>query len=120
MAYVAFGFPKALKTGLGGSPDDGEAIYASNVTADFVIVVFSSAVQVWSGSQHRVKLGEVLRTKEQLEEEGPNVRAHWCPQKRVLAVAVSVACSKRLPFEAAGCTWPASAFVPDVCVSGLP
>lgn len=45
--------------------------------------------QIWSGGEHRLKLGELHRTPEAIEEEGPNVRAHWCPQKRVLAVSVS-------------------------------
>lgn len=85
--YFTYGFPRALNTGVTGA--DEEAIYCSNTSPEFVIVVFSSTVQVWSGSQHRVKLGETHRSQEQVEEEGPNVRAHWCPQKRVLAVAVS-------------------------------
>lgn len=34
-----------------------------------------------------MKLGELRRGEEAVEEEGANACAHWCPQKRVLAVA---------------------------------
>ena len=85
--YFGYGWPKSLNTGVG--PQDTEAIYLCQASGEFVISVFTSTVQVWSGGQHRLKVGEVLRSSEQLALEGPFVRAHWCPQKRVLAVAVS-------------------------------
>jgi hypothetical protein len=87
--YCSYGFPRALATGLSG-PDE-ECIYCSQPSPDYVVLVFSSAVQVWSGSQHCAKVGEVRRSGDALAQEGPNLRAHWCPQKRVLAVAVSAA-----------------------------
>ena len=83
----AYGWPKALNTG--ATPLDHEAIYCCQTSGEYVIAVFTATVQVWSSGQHRLKLGELHRTREQVEEEGANVRAHWCPQKRVLAVAVS-------------------------------
>ncbi|KAL4448516.1 hypothetical protein ABPG75_005735 [Micractinium tetrahymenae] len=79
-----WGWPKALATGAG--PLDAEAV-ALFAAGDYVIAVYTASLQVWAGGQHRLKLGELHRNQEQLEEEGPNLRAHWCPQKRVLAVA---------------------------------
>lgn len=85
--YFCYGWPKALATGAG--PADGEAI-ALWAGGEFIVAVYAGSIQVWSGGQHRLKRGELHRTPEAVEEEGPNLRAHWCPQKRVLAVAVSV------------------------------
>lgn len=85
MAFC-WGWPKALATGTG--PLDAEAI-ACFAAGDYVIAVYTASLQVWSGGQHRLKLGELHRSQAQLEEEGANLRAHWCPHKRVLAVAVS-------------------------------
>jgi RAB6A-GEF complex partner protein 1 len=85
--YFAYGFPKALITGC-QPPDDTDVVYIS-FNADYMFVVCSASVQVWSGGQHRIKLGELSRSAESLAEEGANVRALWCPSKRVLAVAVS-------------------------------
>ena len=87
--YFSYGWPKAHSTGTSASLGDAECIYCSQGTGDYVIAVFSSSIQVWSGGQHRVKLGELHRGQEAVEEEGSNLRAHWCPSKRVLAVAVS-------------------------------
>lgn len=87
--YCSYGFPRALATGVSG-PDE-ECIYCSHASPEYVVLVFSSAVQVWCGSQHRARLGEARRSGEALAEEGPYLRAHWCPQKRVLAAVVSAA-----------------------------
>ncbi|KAL4420208.1 hypothetical protein ABPG77_011424, partial [Micractinium sp. CCAP 211/92] len=81
-----WGWPKALSTG--AEPLDAEAV-ALFAAGDYVIACYTASLQVWSGGQHRLKLGELHRSQEQLEEEGPNLRAHWCPQKRVLAVATA-------------------------------
>jgi hypothetical protein len=93
----AYGWPKALNTG--ATPLDHEAIYCCQASGEYVIAVFTATVQVWSGGQHRLKLGELHRTREQVEEEGANLRAHWCPQKRVLAVAVSGGKRGRAPAD---------------------
>ena len=85
--YFSWGFPKALATGAGGADGDAVALAASPA-GDYVLAVHAALIQVWAGGQHRVKLGELRRSAEAVVEEGPNTRAHWCPQKRVLAVAV--------------------------------
>lgn len=100
MAYFAWGWPKALLTG--ATPLDSEAIYVAQASSEYVVAVFNATIQVWSGGQHRVKLGELHRTPEAVAEEGANLRAHWCPQKRVLAVAVSAAVRTRSVHRAAG------------------
>lgn len=90
-AYFAFGWPKAFFTGLPVESGDGtHALYAS-LNTDYLIVVYPAAVQMWSAGQHRVKLGEVIRKQEDVEEQGANMRAHWCPTRKLLAVVVSAA-----------------------------
>ncbi|PRW44970.1 RAB6A-GEF complex partner 1-like isoform A [Chlorella sorokiniana] len=85
--YFSYGWPRSLVTG--ATAADSEAIYAAQGAGEYIVVVFNATIQIWSGGEHRLKLGELHRTPEALEEEGPNVRAHWCPQKRVLAVATA-------------------------------
>jgi hypothetical protein len=94
MVYFAYGFPRALRTGCDAGPG-ADVVYASFGGSDYLAVVTTTAVQIWSGGQHRMKLGEITREEGSLALEGGNLCAAWCPSRRVVAVAVS-ACRRRL------------------------
>lgn len=83
--YFSYGLPKALIT---GCAEDEELVHLA-LHNDYLLLVSSASVQVWSGGQHHIKLGECKRGAENIEEEGSNIKAHWCPSRRLLAVAVS-------------------------------
>ncbi|KAG1677057.1 hypothetical protein FOA52_001227 [Chlamydomonas sp. UWO 241] len=56
---------------------------------DYIVAVAASAAQVWSAGLHRVRLSQVVRSEADLESEGVNISAYWCPDKSTLAVLTS-------------------------------
>ena len=85
--YFGYGFPKSFRV-FAGEDTHEEVVYASFNGSDYLIVVTTTVVQLWSGGQQRIKLGELIRDAESLENDGRNTQAWWCPSKRVIAVAV--------------------------------
>ena len=86
MAYFAFGWPKALATG--AVPESGEVVHVS-LGADLLVIVFQGSIQIWTGGQHRLKIGELVRSPASLQEEGLHTKAFWCPGRKCLAALVS-------------------------------
>ena len=86
--YFAYGFPKSHRIFAREDPSE-EVVYASFNGSDYLVVVTTTAVQLWSGGQQRIKLGELVRDTESLESKGRITKAWWCPSKRVIAAAVS-------------------------------
>ena len=86
--YFAYGFPKSYRI-LADDDSSEEVVYASFNGSDNLVVVTSTTIQLWSGGQQKIKLGELIRDEESIEDEGVNIRAWWCPSRRVIAVAVS-------------------------------
>lgn len=84
--YFAFGWPRALATASGLGPT-GEAVYLA-LGSEHLVIVYAGAIQVWTGGQHRVKIGELVRSAASLQEEGAHTRAYWCPGRKCLAVLV--------------------------------
>eukprot|EP00898_Chlorokybus_atmophyticus_P004519 jgi/Chlat1/5068/Chrsp33S08959 len=71
--YFAYGWPKILAA----VEDDAQTIVHLAYGNGRLAVITSHSVQVWTGNQHRVKLGEVKRTEESVTSEGANARAIW-------------------------------------------
>jgi hypothetical protein len=86
--YFAYGSPKLLRTGDGGGAAEPVAAVAFG-GGELLAVVTRSALQVWSGGRHRLRLGACARPAASVAEEGVNVCAAWCPTRRIVAVAVS-------------------------------
>lgn len=86
MPYLAYGWPRALAASC--QAPSGEAVYIA-LGADYLVVVYAAAIQIWTGGQHRMKIGELVRNPSSLQEEGGHVRAYWCPGRKCLAVLVS-------------------------------
>ena len=55
---------------------------------DFFVAVSTVCIQLWSGGQHRVRLGILRRSQDSVQAEGLNRRAFWCGSRRLLAVLV--------------------------------
>ena len=92
--YFPYGWPKAYAT---DPACHGEHLYVHS-DHQYVIAVSSTSVQVWTGGQHRIRLGCFSKDAAAVEQEGCNVAAHWCPQKNCLSVLVG--CSA--PWRARG------------------
>lgn len=87
--YFAYGFPKSYRI-LAGVNFNDEVVYASFNGSDNLVIVTSTTIQLWNGGQQKIKLGELVRDEDSIEEEGVSIRAWWCPSRRVIAVAVSM------------------------------
>ncbi|KAH7624062.1 hypothetical protein Ndes2526B_g01314 [Nannochloris sp. 'desiccata'] len=84
--YFAYGFPKSYRI-LAGVNFNDEVVYASFNGSDNLVIVTSTTIQLWNGGQQKIKLGELVRDEDSIEEEGVSIRAWWCPSRRVIAVA---------------------------------
>jgi hypothetical protein len=87
--YFAYGFPKSYRI-LAGDKFNEEVVYAAFNGSDNLVLVTSTTIQLWNGGQQKIKLGELVRDEENVEEEGVNSRAWWCPSRRAIAVAVCI------------------------------
>ncbi len=81
---IGYGFPKVFNAGVG---KDEEWLYLAHDLL-YIVAVSASAVQVWSSGLHRVRLSQVVRSEADVEEDGTNLCAYWCPSKATLAVLV--------------------------------
>ena len=84
--YVAYGWPKVLAA-LEGQANQEDVVFL-HLDQDFFILVTTSRIQIWTGGQHRVKLGTFERSQESLRTEGLNRKAFWSSSKRSLAILV--------------------------------
>lgn len=96
--YFAFGWPKVLAALEPGSRQE-DVVYLF-LDQDFFVLVSTSRIQLWTGGQHRVKLGTYTREAESLQTEGLNKKAFWSSSKRSLAVLVRTLSMRRKPSAA--------------------
>ncbi|BBN10730.1 RAB6A-GEF complex partner protein 1 [Marchantia polymorpha subsp. ruderalis] len=82
--YVAYGWPKLLP--IAGSQ---ERLIHVSVSGSLLLLVSSSDVQVWSATQHRTKLGQLVRDPTSVQYEGINLQAKWSSDSRTVVVMTS-------------------------------
>lgn len=83
--YFAYGWPRVFD-GI-DDPQQKEIIYSS-LGGHYLVVVSTTAIQVWSGGQDRVRLGCFLKKASAVQEEGEYFRASWNSTRHVLAILV--------------------------------
>lgn len=83
--YVAYGWPRTLSVKADGVQED---VVHLSLNDDYLVVVSTVSVQIWSGDQHRVMLGQLRRDVGSITSDGLNRRAVWCGSRRLLAVLV--------------------------------
>lgn len=83
--YLTYGWPRVYSTGLGA----GLGLVHVHLDGQYLVLVASSAIQIWSGGLHRIKIGEFVKSDEDVEEEGVFCCASWCPARSALAAVVS-------------------------------
>ena len=91
--YFAYGWPRVLSLGSDAAVNAVAQIAADD---DTIIVVTSAGVQLWSGDQHRVRLGSAERSEAAVRTEGANSRAFWSSSRRLLAVVVGNAARRQV------------------------
>ena len=85
--YFAYGWPKVLSAFSGGVQEDVVYLHCDD---DFLVVVSVTSIQLWTGGQHRVKQGQLVRDEASLKAEGLNRKACWSGSKKLLAVLVRI------------------------------
>lgn len=85
--YFAYGWPKALAVQTGNGHEDVVQISFSD---DYLVIVSTGCVQIWSGGQLRLRLGQLRRDAESVKSDGLNRQAVWCSSRRLLGVLVSI------------------------------
>lgn len=84
--YVAYGWPRVLSVKADSVQED---VIHLSLNDDYLVAISTVSIQIWSGDQHRVMLGQLRRDAESITSDGLNRRAVWCGSRRLLAVLVS-------------------------------
>ncbi|PSS04372.1 RAB6A-GEF complex partner protein [Actinidia chinensis var. chinensis] len=86
--YMAYGWPQVIPLESGLCPASEQIIYL-RVTNRLLLVVAPSHLELWSSSQHKVRLGKYKRDSDSIKREGENVQAVWSPDGKLIAVLTS-------------------------------
>lgn len=86
--YFAYSWPRVLSTS-GGT---GQFL-SLHLDHTYFIAVSEWSVQVWSGGQIRLRLGQHMLSQQEVQQYGQHVAACWCPERSSLAVLVSCCAS---------------------------
>lgn len=72
----------------GIQPSSQRIVYLK-VINHLLLVVAPSHFELWSSSQHKVRLGKYKRDSSSIQREGENVQAVWSPDAKLVAVLTS-------------------------------
>ncbi|KAL6766919.1 hypothetical protein ACKKBG_A37895 [Auxenochlorella protothecoides x Auxenochlorella symbiontica] len=105
--YFPYGFPQCLDA---GEVPPSERLVDTTFTDQHLLLTYSSRIQAWSAGRHRIRVGEVVVSPTDLEDEGEHVAAAWCQSRRRLALVTSrgylhiyaVSSSKEVLWQTAG------------------
>ncbi|XP_058222797.1 uncharacterized protein LOC131332520 isoform X3 [Rhododendron vialii] len=86
--YMAYGWPQVIPLESGLCPTSEKIIYL-RVTNRLLLVVAPSHLELWSSSQHKVRLGKYKRDSDSIQREGENMQAVWSPDAKLIAVLTS-------------------------------
>lgn len=95
MVYFAYGFPAQYRlSSTQESNRDEEEVVSSQWSTDLLLIVTKRNIHIWSGGQHRVKLGWLERKKEDVGTYGWHKDVAWLPSRKLLAVTVGIYVAK--------------------------
>ncbi|KAK8979938.1 hypothetical protein V6N11_066137 [Hibiscus sabdariffa] len=86
--YMAYGYPQVIPLEQGQYPTSQNIIYLKLINRH-LLVVSPLHLELWSSSQHRVRLGRYKRDADSLQREGENLQAVWSPDTKLIAVLTS-------------------------------
>uniref|UniRef100_A0A6N2L826 RIC1 C-terminal alpha solenoid region domain-containing protein n=1 Tax=Salix viminalis TaxID=40686 RepID=A0A6N2L826_SALVM len=84
--YMAYGWPQVIPLEQGLCPSSQQRIIYFKVINRLFLVVSPSTLELWSSSQHKVRLGKYKRHADSLEREGENLQAVWSPDTKLIAI----------------------------------
>lgn len=85
---MAYGWPQVIPLESGLCPTSEQIIYLKAINR-LLLVVSPSHIELWSSSQHKVRLGKYKRDSNSLHREGENLQAVWSPDAKLIAVLTS-------------------------------
>ncbi|GMJ00926.1 hypothetical protein like AT3G61480 [Hibiscus trionum] len=86
--YMAYGYPQVIPLEQGQYPTSQNIIYLKLINR-LLLVVSPWHLELWSSTQHRVRLGRYKRDADSLQREGENLQAVWSPDTKLIAVLTS-------------------------------
>ncbi|KAL1549837.1 guanine nucleotide exchange factor subunit RIC1-like isoform X1 [Salvia divinorum] len=86
--YMAYGWPQVIPLELPNCPSTQQIVYFKVVNS-LLLVVAPTHIELWTSSQHRVRLGKYKRDVDSVQREGENLRAVWSPDTKLIAVLTS-------------------------------
>ncbi|RAL48931.1 hypothetical protein DM860_001251 [Cuscuta australis] len=86
--YMAYGWPQVIPLMPGSCPSSQQIVYLK-VTNGLLLVVSPIHIELWSSSQHRVRLAKHKRSSDSIRSEGENIQAVWSPDTKLVAVLTS-------------------------------
>ncbi|KAM5574389.1 guanine nucleotide exchange factor subunit RIC1 [Rosa sericea] len=86
--YMAYGWPQVIPLEQGLCPSSQKIIYFKVING-LLLVVSPSHLELWSSSQHKVRLGKYMRDADSLQTQGENLQAVWSPDAKLIAVLTS-------------------------------
>ncbi|KAL2233865.1 RAB6A-GEF complex partner protein 1 [Sesamum indicum] len=86
--YMAYGWPQVIPLEAPNCVSTQQIVYLKVVNR-LLLVVSPTNVELWSSSQHRVRLGKYKRDVDSIRKEGENLRAVWSPDTKLIAVLTS-------------------------------
>ncbi|URD86259.1 RIC1 [Musa troglodytarum] len=92
--YMAFGWPQVIPlestaaAATSSSPSFDRIVYLKVINRH-LLVVSPTHLELWSSSQHKVRLGKYVRDADSVERHGENLQAIWSPDTKSIAVLSS-------------------------------
>ncbi|KAI3876081.1 hypothetical protein MKW92_015400 [Papaver armeniacum] len=86
--YMAYGWPQVIPLEPGLCPVSQKIVYIKLINR-LLLVVAPSHLELWSCSQHKIRLGKYKRDSESVQLEGEYVLAVWSPDTKLIALVTS-------------------------------
>ncbi|KAL1360481.1 hypothetical protein HN51_005866 [Arachis hypogaea] len=86
--YMAYGWPQVIPLEQGVCSSAPKIVYLKIINR-LLLVVSPTHFELWSSSQHRLRLGKYKRDAYSLQKEGENLQAVWSPDGKLIAILTS-------------------------------
>ncbi|XP_047250433.1 guanine nucleotide exchange factor subunit RIC1 isoform X3 [Capsicum annuum] len=86
--YMAYGWPQVIPMESGLCASSQQIVYLKIINR-LLLVVSPTHLELWSSSQHRVRLGKYKRSSDSIHKEGENLQAVWSPDTKLIALLTS-------------------------------
>eukprot|EP01132_Coremiostelium_polycephalum_P002348 gene2348-2896_t len=84
--YFTFGWPKTYCSGIGENFIEVE----HSLDSSLIAFIGTSSVSIWSGDQHRIQLGFIIRSDDSLSKFGRNEKICWSPDSSSIAIVTNL------------------------------